>query len=117
MAPTQDLFTQFLPIRNRGVFSDHWLDRRLELEPEWTERAADAADALTALGTLWAKERDRLDKFLNEAGLEYAFIQPVLEALGWVPQYQVTLKGRKPDYALYLSDADLTAALAADVTA
>jgi hypothetical protein len=113
MAPTPDLFSHLLPIRNRGVFSDHWLDRRLELEPEWTERETDAADTLTALGKLWAKEGGRLDKYPNEAGLEYAFIQPVLEALGWKLRYQVALKGREPDYALFLNDDDFDAAMTA----
>ena len=100
--------------RGQGAARLYWLDRRLELEPEWSERATDAADALTALGKLWARVCGRVDKYPNEAALEHAFIQPVFEALGWKPQYQVGLKGRKPDYALFLSDSDLDAALAAD---
>ena len=108
---TGDLFS---PVRNHGAFSGHWLEHRLPLEPEWAEQSDAAGDALDRLEALWKAERRRVDKYGNEQGLEYAFIQPVLEALGWKPKYQTFLQGREPDYALFLSDADLDAALAAD---
>lgn len=106
----------FSPVRNRGVFSGHWLEHRLELEPEWAERAEAAADALTALGRLWEKEGKRVDKYGDEQGLEEAFIQPVLRALGWKLKYQTHLQERKPDYALFADDTALDAALAVDRT-
>jgi type I restriction-modification system DNA methylase subunit len=43
--------------------------------------------------------------------LEQAFIQPVFEELGWKLKYQTFLQNRKPDYALFLDDASLDAAL------
>jgi hypothetical protein len=104
----------FSHVRNRGVFSGHWLDHRLELEPEWTERQEDAADALTRLGQLWAKERDTIDKHGSEQGLEYAFIQPVMEALGWKLRYQTHLHGHKPDYALFATDEARAASFQVD---
>ncbi len=97
----------FSPVRNQGVFSSHWLEHRLELEPEWAERADDATAALDALGKLWAKEGKRVEKYGNEQNLEYAFIQPVMEALGWKLHYQTFLQGREPDYALFVDDAAL----------
>lgn len=107
----------FSPVRNRGLFSGHWLEHRLELEPEWTERPEDAGGALAALGVLWKKERNRVEKYGDEQGLEEAFIQPVFKALGWTLKYQTFLQDRKPDYALFADDAALDAALAVDRTA
>src|SRR5207245_1037426 len=49
----------------------------------------------------------------DEQGLEAGFIQPVLKALGWEFKYQTWLQGREPDYALFLTPADLDAALQA----
>ena len=102
----------FSPITNRGVFSSHWLEHRLELEPEWAERADEAADALARLEVLWAAQKARVGSYGNEQQLEYAFIQPVMRALGWHPIYQTFLKGREPDYALFLTDDALAASLA-----
>jgi hypothetical protein len=35
--PMNQMELPFNPIRNSGLFSSHWLERRLLLEPEWTE--------------------------------------------------------------------------------
>lgn len=102
--------TLFSHIHNRGVFSAHWLEHRLEPEPDWKERADEAADALTTLAQLWAVEKKRVDRYGNEQGLEVGFIQPVMKVLGWKLKYQTHLHGREPDYALFLTDADLDAA-------
>jgi len=40
---------------------------------------------------LWKTERGLVEKYGNEQGLEFAFIQPVMKALGWVPKYQTFL--------------------------
>ena len=45
--------------------------------------------------------------------MEQAFIQPVLAELGWTWLYQTFLRGRKPDYALFLDGRDLDRALSA----
>jgi len=94
--PTAYQHDLFSPVRNRGVFSSYWLEHRLVREPDWTERAEDAADALTALGTLWKQVKGRVERYGNEQGLEYGFIQPVIEALGWKAKYQTFLQGREP---------------------
>lgn len=91
-------------VRNRGLFSNHWFERRLELEPEWTELRDQARSALSALAELWERERDRVERYGTEASLEHAFIQPVFEILGWPLIYQRFLQGRKPDYALFLDE-------------
>ncbi len=58
-----------------------------------------------------ARREDRAEKYGDEAGLEQKLIQPVFEALGWQIKYQTFLQGREPDYALFLSAAELDRAL------
>ena len=97
------------PIVNREFLSNHWLEHRLPLEPEWQE-LVDAAKKLLAL---WQREKSRVARYGNEAGLEEKFIQPVFEILGWSILYQTHLQNREPDYALFTSDTELENALAA----
>lgn len=112
--PRRQQRLQFEPYRNSALFSSHWLESRLRLEPEWTDHRADAEAALSRLTALWERQRNRVERYGAEAPLEEAFIQPILELLGWNLNYQTYLQGRKPDYALFLSDADYDAALAED---
>ena len=106
----------FGPVRNSELFSNHWLEHRLPLEPEWREQAGPARAALERLGKLWQAQRGRVERYGDEQGLEHAFVQPVLAALGWELKYQTHLREGKPDYALFLDEADLDAALAAGRT-
>ena len=93
----------FGPIRNSEFLSNHWLDHRLPLEPEWLGSRADAQRAAHEMLALWQRERDRLP-LQNEANLERTFVQPILAALGWHLLTQVPLRNRRPDYAMFLSD-------------
>jgi hypothetical protein len=103
-------------LRNRDLFSSHWLEKRLPLEPEWNELRENARSVLIALGDLWWTQKNRVEKYGNEQGLEEAFIQPVLRELGWKLKYQTFLQGREPDYALFFDDASLDPALNAGRT-
>ena len=103
----------FGPIVNRDFLSNHWLDHRLPLEPEWVELQAKARDAAAALKVLWQREKNRVELYGDEAGLEEKFIQPVFEILGWHLKYQSYLQGREPDYALFTSEAAFESALSA----
>jgi hypothetical protein len=108
---------QLLPIdyvRNRGLFSNHWFENRLQREPEWGDLSAASLDALDRLSDLWTREKGRVERYGTEAPLEQAFIQPALEILGWKLIYQTHLQGRRPDYALFTDDAGLDAALHVD---
>jgi hypothetical protein len=105
-----------LSLRNRELFSNHWLTRRLTLEPEWRELPDAAAGTLEQLAQLWAVQKGRVESYGGEQALEQAFIQPVFQGLGWHLLYQTHLRGRKPDYALFRSDVALEAALAAGRT-
>jgi hypothetical protein len=98
---------------NCDLFSNHWLEHRLPLEPEWTELRSESDAALARATDLWRQERGRVEQYGSEASLEQAFIQPLFEILGWKLIYQTWLQGRKPDYALFLSDTSMDAALAA----
>ncbi|MCY4500321.1 MAG: hypothetical protein OXE57_02000 [Alphaproteobacteria bacterium] len=106
----------FSPVRNRNFLSNHWLEHRLSLEPEWLEQTVSAQSALERLLSLWQKEKGRVERYGDEAGLEEKFIQPVFKALGWHLKYQTYLNRREPDYALFLSDEDLTGAINAGRT-
>jgi len=110
--PTQ-LSLRLGPIRNSELFSSHWLKKRLPLEPEWTECQESATETLAKLLELWRDQRGRVEQYGSEQSLEQAYIQPVLQALGWKLIYQTHLRGRKPDYALFLDDRALDASLQA----
>ena len=109
----QQFTLPFGPIYNRDFLSNHWLERRLPLEPEWQELREQAKNLAHTLLELWHVEKDRVKLYGDEAGLEEKFIQPVFEALGWRLKYQTYLRGRSPDYALFLTDNNLTTALKA----
>lgn len=110
--PRDDALLPFGPLRNSDLFSNHWLEHRLPLEPEWTTLRAESDATLSRITDLWREQRPRVEHYGDEQGLEQAFIQPFLAALGWKLKYQTYLQGRKPDYALFLDDASLDAALA-----
>ena len=97
----------FGPVRNSELFANHWLDRRLPLEPEWRERRDAARECLDRIAKLWAEQEELVAKYGAEASLEKAWIQPVLDAMGWPLISQTFVKGRKPDYALFLDKARL----------
>ncbi len=110
--PTQpNLFSSLESVRNHGVFSSHWLENRLRLEPEWEGLAESATEVLAELEKLWSIQKTRVAKYGDEQGLEQGFIMPVMNALGWKLKYQTHLQGRKPDYALFLTEEELDAAL------
>ncbi|TWT41907.1 Modification methylase TaqI [Phycisphaerae bacterium RAS1] len=103
----------FGALRNSELFSNHWLQHRLQLEPEFAELRDAAGLAFRSVRQLWEMQRSRVEHYGDEAGLEQAFIQPLLATLGWILKYQTWLDGRKPDYALFLSEQALDAALRA----
>lgn len=105
------LSRRFGPIRNSELFSSHWLNKRLPLEPEWTEFQQRATDVLKRLIELWQEQRGRVEHYGSEHSLEQGFIQPVLQVLGWKLIYQTHLRGRRPDYALFADDHALDASL------
>lgn len=107
----EDPSLPFGPVTNYDLFSNHWLERRLQLEPEWQEFKDAARNALLRIAEIWEQEKDRVEKYEKEATLEEKFIQPVLRELGWKLYTQPTLTGGSPDYALFLSEENIDSAL------
>lgn len=108
----QQMTLPYGPIRNSNLLSNHWLEHRLVLEPEWQDLRHRAQGILDRLGELWKREQANVEQYA-EASLEQAFIQPVLAELGWHLVYQTNLRGRRPDYALFLDKAAHDAAVQA----
>ena len=111
---SEQLELHFGPYRNSAMFSAHWLKNRLPLEPEWEQHRAAADEFATKLLDFWRVQKSRVQKYGSEQTLEQAFIQPVMNMLGWKLSYQTFLEGRKPDYALFLSDTEYESALNTD---
>lgn len=101
----------FGPVRNADLFSNHWLERRLPLEPEWAALRDEARACLDKIADLWARQRDLVERYGAEAPLETAWIQPVLGAFGWHFVTQPLIRNRKPDYALFVDTESLDAAV------
>lgn len=76
------LLIEFNAVRNSDLFSNHWLENRLPLEPEWAEARAEAYAAIETLSELWKVQRQRVEKYDGEQMLEEQFIQPVLPGAG-----------------------------------
>jgi hypothetical protein len=89
----------------KSLFSQHYLEHRLQEHPEWQE---DLARPYQALRELYDRQRDLLPGY-NEAQTEDQFIRPALRLLGY--QYLVQTgvhragQVQRPDYALYADEA------------
>ena len=91
---------------NKPLFSQHYLDHRIQECAEWQ---FDITDNFEALNKLYLAKKDLLPK-LSEAQTEEVFIKPVLDILGFsnIPQVTTRGKGRaeRPDYALFTNEGD-----------
>ena len=91
---------------NKPLFSQHYLDYRLQESPEWQ---LDIKLDFEKLKNLYLSKKAILPT-LNEAQTEDVFIKPVLDILGFsnIPQVVTRGKGRaeRPDYALFANEAD-----------
>ncbi len=89
---------------SKPLFSQHYLERRIQECPEWSE---DVTHVLAELRTLYTGKQEILGA-LNEAQTEAEFIQPVLEILGfsYIVQTPVRKGGQvqRPDYALFADE-------------
>jgi hypothetical protein len=95
---------------SKSLFSLHYLATRLPDYPEWRE---EVAERFAAVGKLWRMAQE-FGASWNEAQTEKAFIQPVLELLGWhyIVQTKSMKHGRvsRPDYTLFADAATRDAA-------
>ena len=101
------------PHRNHGLFSDHFLDVRLQTTADWPTLVLEAQDALARLRALWTAKGGLLPQF-SEAQLEDEFVRPLLrEVLGHPMTVQPTLQtpfgAKRPDSVLCATQADADA--------
>lgn len=92
---------------NKPLFSQHYLDHRIQECPEWQ---VDVRAGFEAFHNLYRLKKDQLSA-LNEAQTEEFFIKPALDILGFTYIPQVTICGsrgraERPDYALFTSETD-----------
>ncbi|BAZ83945.1 Eco57I restriction-modification methylase domain-containing protein [Dolichospermum compactum] len=91
---------------NKPLFSQHYLDYRLQESPEWQ---LDIKLDFEKLKNLYLSKKAILPT-LNEAQTEDVFIKPVLDILGFsnIPQVVTRGKGRaeRPDYALFANETE-----------
>ena len=91
---------------NKPLFSQHYLEHRIQECSEWQ---FDVTAKFDALLSLYLAKKDLLPK-LSEAQTEEVFIKPALDILGFsnIPQVTTHGKGRaeRPDYALFTNEGD-----------
>ena len=91
---------------NKPLFSQYYLEHRLQESSEWQE---DVAMGFEKLKNLYLS-KEKLLPTLSEAQTEEVFIKPVLDILGfsYIPQVTTRGKGRaeRPDYGLFINDAE-----------
>jgi len=89
---------------SKSLFSQHYLDNRIQDHEEWAE---DVSEPLRRLQALYEEKEDILPQ-LSEAQTEEEFIQRALGILGfaYIPQTPVRIAGRvqRPDYALFVNE-------------
>jgi hypothetical protein len=99
----QQLELQFGSAINHGLFSTHWLEHRLQLEPEWTELRVAAQVELERLSEIWKSERKRVERYQGEQALEYGFFSLSSKRWGGSPIIRrFSKEGSQAMYSLQL---------------
>lgn len=104
----------FAPFNNRNLFAEHFLQKVLPTQAQWQE-AEGVDEAFAAMQKLWSATQHFTNK-TNEAQTENDLIKPVFDLLWGSGCYQVQPRipnvdvQRQPDYALFLSAEERTAA-------
>ncbi len=105
------------PLETRGVFSLAYLSRQLPAAQEFASQH-DIAQPYREIVDIWECRLTALGH-RNEAFTCSTLLEPILDRLGWrripqeaMPSHFSTRK--RPDYCLFTSDADFTAASEAD---
>src|SRR5438552_2584277 len=101
----------------RGVFSAAYLARHLRNAPEFATEH-DVAQAFRKISEIWRARLTALGR-QNEAFNCATFLEPILDRLGWlrIPQQSMPndfATRKPPDYCLFTSEAEFTAASEAD---
>src|SRR4030042_6261598 len=96
------------PHRNRGLFSNYYLDELLPKEEDFKISISEVKSVHEKVKAIWDKSRFEA---LNEPQLRKHFLDKVFEILGWIiyvePPTPSGEWSKHPDYALFYSKEDL----------
>ena len=97
--------------RNRGLFSNYYLDELLPKEEEFNVSISEVKDVLEKIKGIWDKSRFET---INEDQLRKHFLDKVLDCLGWVVDVNAPVPSgewsKRPDYALFKDSESLKVA-------
>jgi type I restriction-modification system DNA methylase subunit len=108
------------PHRNQSLFSDHYLNTLLPVDPRWDAALPEAQAFLAWLQDLYRREQNHLAGY-NESQLEAHWFRPILTRLGHVFEPQAGVPGldrgiKHPDYVFFPSEAARQSAVSAQKT-
>jgi type I restriction-modification system DNA methylase subunit len=99
------------PHRNRGLFSNYYLDELLPKEEEFKIPISEVKGVLEKVKGIWDKSRFEA---INEDQLRKHFLDKVLDYLGWVADVNAPVPtgewSKRPDYALFPNNESLKTA-------
>lgn len=99
------------PHRNRGLFSNYYLDELLPKEDEFKISISEIKAVFEKVKGIW--DRSRFEA-INEDQLRKHFLDKVLDYLGWVVDVNAPVPtgewSKRPDYAFFLNNESLKTA-------
>lgn len=99
------------PHRNRGLFSNYYLDELLPKEEEFKIPISEVKAVFEKVKGIW--DRSRFEA-INEDQLRKHFLDKVLDYLGWVVDVNAPVPtgewSKRPDYAFFLNNETLKTA-------
>jgi hypothetical protein len=97
------------PHRNRGLFSNYYLDELLPKEEEFKIPISEVKTVFEKAKGIWDKGRFEV---INEKQLRKQFLDKILYHLGWIVDVEVPIPtgSKSPDYALFLNTDSLKSA-------
>lgn len=99
------------PHRNRGLFSNYYLDELLPKEDEFKVSISEVKNIYEKVKTIWDKSRFET---INEDQLRKHFFDKVLDYLGWIVDVNAPVPAgewsKRPDYALFKDNDSLKVA-------
>lgn len=99
------------PYRNRGLFSNYYLDELLPKEDEFKIPISEVKAVFEKVKGIWDRSRFEV---INEDQLRKHFLDKVLDYLGWVVDVNAPVPAgewsKRPDYAFFLNSESLKTA-------
>ncbi|MGA2517024.1 MAG: hypothetical protein ABSG44_10805 [Thermodesulfobacteriota bacterium] len=99
------------PYRNRGLFSNYYLDELLPKEDEFKIPISEVKAVFEKVKGIWDRSRFEV---INEDQLRKHFLDKALDYLGWVVDVSAPVPtgewSKRPDYAFFLNNESLKTA-------